>query len=211
MNFPSASLDEELSAAPNIDYIFLKEASATLTVRVENPSQCPKLFIALVAMVEEPVGGGGGVPEPVYEDDPLPMDEGNYETQYTKLLDKISLLCASHCADCQRNIFTLINDEVYVGGNDDPDDFAVALRSLHNNLLNSPIHDVEQVIQKTFPQDEFTYDKIKEAVLALEEGHFFAMRVGASGVFAHSITLGEGSVAQRITQLRAYYNKKNIY
>lgn len=209
---------ELLSAAPNIDYIFLEEASATLTVRVKNTSQCPKLFNALVAMGEAvPLSKDNGTNTasnnegPVYEDDPLPMDEGNYETQYTELLNKISLLCGSHCADCQRNIFTLINDEVYVGGNDDPDDFAVALRSLHNNLLNSPIHDVEQVIQKTFPQDEFTYDKIKEAVLALTVGHFFAMRVGASGVFAHSITFGEGSVAQRITQLRAYYNKKNIY
>lgn len=209
MNFPSASVDKQLSAAPNIDYIFLKEISGTLTIRVKNPSQCPKLFNALVAMGEEPVGGGTGVPEPVYEDDD-PLPEEDYQTRYTKLLDKISLLCASHCADCQRNIFKLINDEVYIGGDDDPDDFAVALRSLHNNLLNSPIHDVEQVIQKTFPQDA-GYDKIKEAVLALEEGHFFAMCVGSTGVFAHSITIGEGNVAERITQLRAYYNKKNIY
>lgn len=153
--------------------------------------------------------GGSGVSEPVYEDD-LPPTEKDYETQYTELLNKISLLCGSHCGECQKNIFELVNNELYVGA-DDADDFAAAVRSLHNNLLNSPIHDVEQVIQQTFPQDGSAYDRIKEAVLALNVGHFFAMRVGSSGVFAHSLALGDGSVAQRINQLRAFYNKKNIY
>jgi hypothetical protein len=215
MNFPSPSVIELLSAAPNIDYIFIEEPSATLTIRVTNPSQCPKLFNALVAMGEAVSSdtasndGGNGVSEPVYEDD-LPPTEEDYETRYTKLLAKISLECGSCCKDCQRNIFDLVNNELYVGG-DDPDDFAVALRSLHNSLINSPIHEVEKVIQKTFPQDDSTYDKIKEAVLALNVGHFFAMRVGQTNVFAHSLTIGEGSVAQRINQLRAHYNKKNIY
>lgn len=211
MNLPSASsilLDFLLLRAPNVDFIFLEESTGALTVRAKNPKKCSKLFLALVAIAESPL-----VPapqgEPQYADEGEPQekeDAEDYEARYTKVLNKVSLLCGSHCDECTRNIFQLINDELYVGS-DTEEDYLVALNSLRKRLLNTPVlHDVERVVEEVFEhKDTLTHDMVKECVMALKDGYFFASSDG----FAHSITQDEqGVVGQRITQLRQYYNNK---